>query len=61
MSRIMEEFLKEERKEEREKTTIEISAKLLESGKLTEEEIAEIFKLSARQMKAIKERVAVLA
>ena len=38
-----------------------MAVKLLESGKMTEEEIAEIFKLSAKQMKAIKERVAVLA
>ena len=57
MCRIMEEFAKEERNER----TIEIAKKLLESGKLTEEEIAEMLKLSARQMKAIKEKVAVLA
>ena len=57
MSRIMEEFLKEEREE----ATIEISAKLLESGKLTEECIKELFKLTEKQMKAIKERVAVQA
>ena len=57
MCRIMEEFAKEERNER----TIEIAKKLLESGKLTEEEIAEMLKLSARQMKAIKEKGAVLA
>lgn len=57
MSRIMEEFLKEER----EKTTIEISARLLESGDMTEERIKELFKLTEEQMKAIKEKVAVLA
>ena len=61
MCRIMEEFAKEERKEEREERTIEMAAKLLELGKMTEEELAETFKLNARQMKAIKERVAVLA
>ena len=53
----MEEFLKEER----EKTTIEISARLLESGDMTEERIKELFKLTEEQMKAIKEKVAVLA
>ena len=61
MCRIMEEFAKEERKEEREERTIEMAAKLLELGKMTEEELAETFKLNARQMKAIKEMVAVLA
>ena len=38
-----------------------MAAKLLELGKMTEEELAETFKLNARQMKAIKEMVAVLA
>ena len=61
MCRIMEEFAKEERKEEREERTIEMAAKLLESGDMTEERIKELFKLTERQMKAIKERVAVLA
>lgn len=41
--------------------TIEMVAKILESGKMTEEELAEMFKLTAKQLKAIKERVAVLA
>ncbi len=57
MCRIMEEMAKEERTEER----IEMATKLLELGKMTEEELVETFKLTARQMKAIKERVAVLA
>ena len=57
MCRIMEEMAKEERTEER----IEMAAKLLESGDMTEERIKELFKLTERQMKAIKERVAVLA
>lgn len=61
MCRIMEDFAKEERKDERNETTIEMAAKLLESGKMTEEEIAELYKLTAKQMKAIKERVSVLA
>ncbi|MBQ1590813.1 MAG: PD-(D/E)XK nuclease family transposase [Treponema sp.] len=61
MCRIMEEFAKEERKEEREERTIEMAAKLLESGDMTEERIKELFKLTEGQMKAIKERVAVLA
>lgn len=61
MCRIMEEFAKEERKEAKIEERIEMAAKLLELGKMTEEELAETFKLNARQMKAIKERVAVLA
>ncbi len=61
MCRIMEDFAKEERKEAREERTIEMAAKLLESGKMTEEEIIELYKLTEKQMKAIKERVAVLA
>ncbi len=61
MCRIMEEFAKEERKEGRDERTIEMAAKLLESGDMTEERIKELFKLTERQMKAIKERVAVLA
>ena len=61
MCRIMEEFAKEERKEAKIEERIEMAAKLLELGKMTEEELAETFKLTERQMKAIKERVAVLA
>ena len=61
MCRIMEEFAKEERKEGRDERAIEMAAKLLESGDMTEERIKELFKLTEKQMKAIKERVAVLA
>ena len=61
MCRIMEEFAKEERKEAKIEERIEIAAKLLESGDMTEERIKELFKLTEGQMKAIKERVAVLA
>ena len=57
MCRIMEEFAKEERDER----TIEMAAKILELGKMTEEELIAAFKLTAKQMKAIKERVAVMA
>ena len=57
MCRIMEEMAKEERLEER----LEMDAKILESGKMTEEELSAMFKLTAKQMQAIKERVAVLA
>ena len=57
MCRIMEEMAKEERLEE----GLEMAAKILESGKMTEEELTEMFKLTAKQLKAIKERVAVLA
>lgn len=38
----MEEFLKEVREEERNKTTIKMAAILLESGKMTEERIKEL-------------------
>ncbi len=57
MCRIMEDFVKEERQEEK----FETIAKLIELGKITEEEAIETFNLTAKQMKAIKERVAVLA
>ena len=60
MCRIMEEFAKEERKEERNETTIKMAAILLESGDMTEERIKELYKLSDKQMKEIKKRVAVL-
>ncbi len=61
MCRIMEEFAKEERKEAKIEERIEMAVKLLESGDMTEKRIKELFKLTERQMKAIKERVAVLA
>ncbi|MBR3550068.1 MAG: PD-(D/E)XK nuclease family transposase [Treponema sp.] len=61
MCRIMEEFAKEERKEAKIEERIEMAAKLLESGDMTEKRIKELFKLTEGQMKAIKERVAVLA
>lgn len=54
MCRIMEEFAKEERKEATEKRTIEMATKLLESGDMTEERLQELFKLTAKQMNAIK-------
>lgn len=57
MCRIMEEFAKEEREE----TRIETAAQLLEQGKMTEKEIAEFFKFTEEQMKAVKAKVAVLA
>ena len=57
MCRIMEEMAKEERLEER----LEMAAKILESGKMTEEELSAMLKLTAKQMHAIKEKVAVLA
>ena len=61
MCRIMEDFEKEAKKEAREERTIEMAVKLLESGKMNEEELSTMFKLTAKQMQAIKERVAVLA
>ena len=57
MCRIMEEMAKEERIEER----IEMAAKILESGKMTEEELVEMFKLTEKQLQTIKEKIAVLA
>ena len=57
MCRIMEEMAKEERLEER----LEMVAKILESGKMSEEELSAMFKFTAKQMHAIKEKVAVLA
>ena len=61
MCRIMEDFAKEERKEAREERTIEMAATLLQAGDMSEERIKELYKLTEKQMKAIKERVAVLA
>ena len=57
MCKIMEDFEKEA-KEER---TIEMAATLLQSGDVSEERIKELYKLTDKQMKAIKEKVAVLA
>ena len=57
MCRIMEEMAKEERLEER----LEMAAKILESGEMTESRVKELFNLTEKQMKTIKERVAVLA
>ena len=54
-------IIEEERAEEREETIIEMSAKLLESGKMTEEEIIELYNLTPKQLKAIKEKVPALA
>ena len=56
MCRIMEEMAKEERLEER----LEMAAKILESGEMAESRVKELFKLTEKQIKAIKERVAVL-
>ena len=53
MCRIIEEMLKEERAER----DIEIATKLIESGKLSEKEIAELFNLTDEQIKEIKEKV----
>lgn len=61
MCRIMEDFEKEAKKEAREERTIEMAATLLQAGDMSEERIKELYKLTEKQMKAIKERVAVLA
>ena len=57
MCRIMEQMAKEERAERE----LEIATKLLEQGKLSDKEIAELLNLTEKQMKAIKEKIAVLA
>ena len=54
MSRIMEEFSKEER-------NIQVAIKLLKQGKLSETEISELLGLSEKQMKDIKEKVIITA
>ncbi len=38
-----------------------MAAKILESGKMAEEELTEMFKFTAKHLQSIKERVAVLA
>ena len=60
MSRIMEEFAKEERKEAKIEERMNLAAKVLESGKMTEEEIVEMFKLTEKQLQIIKEKITVL-
>ena len=57
MCRIMEDFAKEERKER----DIEVATKMLEKGEMSEERVKELFNLTDKQIKAIKEKVAVLA
>ena len=61
MSRIMEEFAKEERKEAVKERDFELATKILENGKMSEERVKELFNLTDKQIKAIKEKVAVLA
>ena len=50
MGRVMEEFAKEEREEER----IETAAKLIKSGDMTENRVKEFFKFTEEQMQAVK-------
>lgn len=61
MCRIMEDFAKEERDEAKIEERIEMAVKLLELGKMTEEELIETFNLTDEQMQTIKEKVSVLA
>lgn len=61
MCRIMEDFAKEERKEAVKERDIELATKILEKGEMSEERVKELFNLSEKQIKAIKEKVAVLA
>jgi len=57
----MEEFAKEERTEAKEETQIEMAAKLLEQGDMSEKRVKELFNFTDAQMKLVKEQVAVLA
>ena len=57
MCRIMEDMEKEAKLEER----LEMATKILESGEMAESRVKELFNLTEKQMKAIKERIAVLA
>ena len=57
MCKIMEDFAKEERAER----DLETAAKLIEQGKMTEEEVAEFYGFTKAQMKLVKEKIAVLA
>ena len=57
MCKIMEDFAREERDER----DIETAAKLLEQKKMSEAEIADFFNFTDKQMKLVKEQLAVLA
>jgi hypothetical protein len=57
----MEEFAKEELAEAKEETQIEMAAKLLEQGDISEKRVKELFNFTDTQMKLVKEHVAVLA
>lgn len=48
-------------KEERAERDLETAVKLIEQGKMTEEEVAEFYHFTKAQMKLVKEKVAVLA
>lgn len=48
-------------KEERTERDLETAVKLIEQGKMTEEEVAEFYHFTKAQMKLVKEKVAVLA
>ena len=57
----MEDFAKEERKEAKIEERMNLASKILESGKMTEDKIVEMFKLTKKQMQVVKDRVAVMA
>ena len=54
-------FRDEIRKEAVKEREIQLATELLEKGDLPEERVKELFKLTEKQLKAIKEKVAVLA
>ena len=57
MCRIMENFEKEAKKER----DLETAVKLIEQGKMTEEDVAVFYNFTKTEMKEIKEKIAVLA
>jgi len=54
-------IIEEERKEAVKEREIQLATELLKKGELSEERVKELFKLTAKQLQAIKEKIAVLA
>ena len=61
MCRIMEQMAKEERAEAKSEERVKLAIKLLESGKITEADLKGVLKLSEKEVKAVKEKIAVFA
>ena len=60
MCRIMEEFVREERAEEREETQIEVAKEMLKEGSLPVEKIAQFSKLPLETVKQLAEKLLVV-